>query len=394
MNENEKDAGVSFEHDLFIYFKYYKDTNTVEVYKNGELISSGGGVTPEQLMEILEAYETKQELNTTLANYVTNDTEATDEELGLLKLNTAKNIYLNEEGQLEVGGRLGQFPNGGVYYPDTIEPTEVKSSTFMMTDGAKNLSSEGRTFAIMAGANLTCKNTPAGSTQYQLTNSQTNRFACFAGKEGRLALSQADAMENGTALITDISFANGDPISAYYGPTESTNNIIITVDRTVNPEAPTKALRIYGKTLSNDIIKVGQGCGVDHGKALALGQSCFIGGNQCLALGNAVIVLANNSVGFGHTHLINQQFCFAVGQGHDFTNASNGVSAVGICTDLHNDTAFAVGNGIFNNNGNITRSNAFEVLTDGSIVLKSPNNTRYKITVADDGTLTTTVITE
>ena len=61
---------------------------------------------------------------------------------------------------------------------------------------------------------------------------------------------------------------------------------------------------------------------------------------------------------------------------------------------MHNDTAFAVGNGVFNSNGNITRSNAFEVLTDGSVVLKSPNNTRYKISVADDGTLTTTAITE
>ena len=415
---NDKDAGVLFNENLFIYFKYHPDKDTVEVWRNGELISSGegGGVTPEQLYEILMGYVSKQELAqallyyvtdddledyvtdeqliTTLADYVRNDHTASDEGLGLVKLNTAKNIYLNDDGQLEVGGRLGQFPDGGLYYPDTIEPTEVKASAFMMTDGAKNLSSEGRTFAIMGGANLTCKNTPAGSTQYQLTNSQTNRFACFAAQGGRLALNLDDARENGTALILDISFANGDPISAYYGATESDNNIIITVDRTVNPDASTKALRIYGKTLSNDIIKVGQGCGVDHGKALALGQSCFIGGNQCLALGNAVIVLANNSVGFGHTHLINQQFCFAVGQGHDFTNAGNGTSAVGICTEIGQDTAFAVGNGVFNANGNITSSNAFEVLKDGSFVIKSPNNTKYKISVADDGTLTTTAYIE
>lgn len=53
MNENDKNAGVLFEEDLFIYFKYHKDSNTVEVYKNGELITDGGGVTPEQLREIL-----------------------------------------------------------------------------------------------------------------------------------------------------------------------------------------------------------------------------------------------------------------------------------------------------------------------------------------------------
>lgn len=48
---------------------------------------------------------------------------------------------------------------------------------------------------------------------------------------------------------------------------------------------------------------------------------------------------------------------------------------------------------VFNGNGNITRSNALEVTKDGGIVLKSPNGTKYKITVADDGTLTMTAVT-
>lgn len=394
MNENEKDAGVNFEHDLFIYFKYYKDTNTVEVYKNGELISSGGGVTPEQLMEILEGYESKQELATDLSNYVLNDKEASDEDLGLVKVNSAEFITLNEDGKLEIGGRLGQFTDGGLFYPTNADPTLVKKYTLMITDGAKNLSVDGRTVAIMAGIGLTCKNAVAGTTEYHLTNSQSNRFYCFTNKGGRLSIDQEDARINGTAQIIDISFANGEPISAYYGPTESANDIIITVDRTVNPEQSTKKLRIYGNSISTDVILVGQGNSASGGKVLSLGQACFGGGNQVIAFGNSCVVLANNSVALGHTQLVNQQFCFAAGQGHDFTNAGNGSSAVGICSDMHNDTAFAVGNGVFNSNGNITRSNAFEVLTDGSFVLKSPNNTRYKIAVADDGTLTTTAITE
>ena len=318
--------------------------------------------------------------------------QATSDNLGTVKLNPSESVGVNASGQLTVGGRLGQFPNGGVFYPTTIEPTNVGASSFLMTDGAKNLSLGGRHFGIMAGASLTCKSASAGATQYRLSNTQANRFACFAGKNGRLALNQADAQANGTALITSIKFANGNDISAYFGATESSNDIIITVDRTVNPSASTTALRIYGTSTSSDVIVAGQGCGASGGKAISLGQSCFAGGNQCIAFGNSSISTGNNSVAFGHTHLVNKQFCFAAGQGHDFTNGGNGAGAVGIASEISSDTAFAVGNGVFNSNGNITRSNALEVKKDGSIVLKSPNGTRYKVIVDNSGNLTTSAI--
>ena len=146
-------------------------------------------------------------------------------------------------------------------------------------------------------------------------------------------------------------------------------------------------MRVYGTSTSNDVIVVGQGCGASGGKAISLGQSCHAGGNQCIAFGNASLALANNSVAFGHTQLVNKQFCFAAGQGHDFTNASNGTGAVGIASLLDRNTAFAVGNGVFNANGNITRSNAFEVTKDGGVVLPSPDGSRFKIKVANDGTI-------
>ena len=292
---------------------------------------------------------------------------ATDDAYGVVKTNASQSITLNSSGQLEVGGRLGQFPNGGVYYPVTIEPTSVGSSTFMMTDGAKNLSLAGRTFGIMAGANVACKG-------------------------GRAAIDQTDAINNGTALITSIKFANGNDISAYYGPTESSNDIIVTLDRTINPSAATTKMRVYGTSVSSDVIVVGQGCGAQGGKVISLGQSCFASGNQNIAFGNSSIVTANNSVSFGHTNLVNKQFCFAAGQGHDFTNGNNGAGAVGIASEIGSNTAFAVGNGVFNANGNITRSNALEVTTDGGLVLKSPNGTKFKITVDNSGNLTTTAI--
>ena len=318
--------------------------------------------------------------------------QATDSTLGTVKLNPNESVEVNVNGQLTVGGRLGQFPNGGVFYPTTIEPTNVGSSTFMMTDGAKNLSLGGRHFGIMAGANITCKSASAGATVYRVSNTQSNRFALFAAKGGRAAIDQTDAMNNGTALITSIKFANGNDISAYFGATESNNDIIITLERTVNPSAATTKLRIYGTSTSSDVIVVGQGCGAGGGKAISLGQSCYASGNQCIAFGNSSLSLANNSVAFGHTNLVNKQFCFCAGQGHDFTNGSNGAGAVGIASEISGDTAFAVGNGVFNANGNITRSNAFEVLKDGSIVLPSPDGSRWKIAVDNSGNLSTTKI--
>ena len=321
--------------------------------------------------------------------------QATDSVLGLVKLNPNESVGLNANGQLTVGGRLGQYPNGGVFYPTTIEPTEVKSSSFLMTDGAKNLSLGSRQFGIMAGANLTCKSAAAGATQYRLSNTQINRFACYAGKNGRLAIDQTDAATNGTSLITDISFANGNPISAYFGITESDNDIIITVESTVNPSAATTKLRIYGTSTSNDVLIAGQGCGASGGKAISLGQSCFAGGNQNIAFGNSSITTANNSVAFGHTHLVNKQFCFAAGQGHDFTNAGNGATAVGIASELKSDTLFAVGNGVFAGTGAITRSNALEVTADGGVIVPSSTSgstKKFKITVDDSGTISATEV--
>ena len=318
--------------------------------------------------------------------------QATDITLGLVKTNPNESVDVNANGQLTVGGRLGQFPDGGVFYPATIEPTNVGGSTFMMTDGAKYLSLGPRTFGIMAGVSVTCKSASAGATQYRLSNTQGNRFTCFANKGGRLAIDQTDARTNGTALMTDISFANGNPISAYFGPTESSNDIIITVDRTVNPSAATTKLRMYGTSTSSDVIIVGQGNGASGGKAISLGQACHAGGNQCIAFGNSSLSLANNSVAFGHTNLVNKQFCFCAGQGHDFTNGSNGAGAVGIASEIGSNTAFAVGNGVFNSNGNITRSNALEVTKDGGLILKSPSGTKYKITVDDSGTISTTAV--
>ena len=337
-------------------------------------------------------YYTKAETDALLAEKVDDDAQATDSTLGLVKTNSAQSVTLDADGKLVVGGRLGQYPDGGVYYPVTIEPSGVGASSFLMTDGAKSLTVTGRTFGIMAGAGLTCKNTAAGSTTYRISNNQGNRFICAAVLGGRAALSQADATENGTAAIVSIEYANGDPLTTpYFGATESSNDIIVTLERTVNPDAATKALRVYGTNKSTDNILVGQGVAAGGGKALSLGQATFAGGNQCIAFGNSAYVNANNSVGFGHTMLVNKQFCFSAGQGHDFTDGANGTAALGTWSEIGSTTKLAVGNGTAYD----ARSNIFEVRAvsgASQLVIKSPNGTKYAITVDDSGNLATAAV--
>lgn len=326
-----------------------------------------------------------------LAEKVGVNDAATDQVYGLVKLNPNESVELNANGQITVGGRLGQYPNGGVFYPTDIEPSGVGASSFLITDGAKNCTVVGRTFAILAGAGITCKSAAAGSTEYRVSNTQGNRFICAALKGGRLALNQTDAQQNGTAYIQSIKFANGNDISAYFGATESNNDIIITASRSVNPSAATTALRGYGTNGNSDNILVGQGVGASNGKAISLGQSTYAGGNQTVAIGNAVHVMANNSVGMGHTILVNKQYSFGAGQGHDFTNGVNGTTAVGVWSNIDANTRFAVGVGTAYN----ARKNIFEVRNVSGatgLVLVAPNGSKYQLTVDNTGALTTTAL--
>ena len=160
---------------------------------------------------------------------------ATDLQAGLIKTNSAQSIEVDENGKLIVGGRLGQFPNGGVFYPTTIEPTNVGGSTFLITDGAINLSAGARQMIIAGGNNLKLKGShPAGTTEYHIQNTLSNRFGACAAKGGRLALSQDSAKEK-TVAILSIKINGQDLIAPYSGETDNVNDIIITVEESLNP---------------------------------------------------------------------------------------------------------------------------------------------------------------
>ena len=321
--------------------------------------------------------------------------QATDDTLGLVKLNPSESVDVNASGQLTVGGRLGQFPNGGVFYPTTAAPTTVGGSTFLITDGAINLSSGARTMCIAGGLNIKCKGTqPAGTTEYRFSNSLTNRFTMAAAKGGRLALSEADA-KNKTVAITSIKIDGQDFTAPYSGATDNTHDIIVTVDESLNPDAaiPNNTnIRFYATWTSSDILSVGQCNGSGGGKVLEVGMNLRAEGNQVMLFGNGCYSNANNSVCLGHSHINNgKQFAALLGQGHDSTNGRNGVGAVGMWSVISPTTMFVVGNGT----GDLARSNAFEVTADGGIVVPSStagSTKKFKLTVDDSGTVTATEV--
>lgn len=330
----------------------------------------------------------KNYIDTLLLTKVNTTDYATSTEYGIVKLNPNESVDVNANGQLTVGGRLGQFPNGGVYYPVDRNFTNVGNYTFAITD-AQNMYMGNREMVIAGGLNLTLKTSaPAGSSVYQVSNSYANRIA-LSSMVGGVATRQESTAGTFTVPILSIKFANGNDISPYSGGTESNNNIVVTTDGSANPSDATTQIRLYGKFSGTDIISAGQGNASSGGKCLQVGQSCQnAGSSQVIQIGNSIYSSANNSAQFGRQHINKQTDSLLAGYGHDNTNGSQGASAVGLWSSITATTAFAVGNGT-----SVTaRSNAFEVTKDGGIILKSPNGTRYKVTVSDAGAVTATAV--
>lgn len=398
MDKNKK-AGVRFNPELYINFIYHPDTDTIEIYRNGELITDGGGVTPEELMQILEGYVSKEELNVILdelvtkeeltlelGSYIKNDDYASDDEAGIIKVDSINGIEI-DDGVLVVKGRLGQFPNGGLYYPTDAEPTNVGNYSLLISE-AKKLSTAHRDFIIAGGSNIKLKTTAtSGATEYRVANTQANRFmtSCFRG--GRLAKSEADA-KNKTVGVVSVKYANGNDCIPYFGADEPDNDIIITVDETLNPDGELSQIRGYGTWLSSDIMSAGQGNRVDGSKTLQVGQACQVDANKTnvLEVGYKLFSSQGSCIIVG-TEILNKKMGAALfGRNHNTSNGVNYVCLVGQYSECTNKTLFAVGNGNSNNT-----SNAFEVQSDG-IIIKSPNNTKFKISVDDSGNLITTQV--
>lgn len=328
---------------------------------------------------------------------------ATDSDYGLIKTNPTQNITLNADGQLEVGGRLGQFssqevPVGGLYYPLTIQPEKVAKNSFLISEATGLTVGSSRIFALFAGAGLTLKKTAAaGATTFEVSNTFANRFTCACCRGGYATIDEASA---GTIMVkvTSVHTAN-DPntqLVPYSGATESGNNIIITTDAPISTTESLSKLRVYGSMTYDSSVHIGQGVGTGgvtgKGKLLQLGQSQLALDGNSILVGNSIFTSKNRVALFGASHINHVQGACLTGEGQDTTNGTFiGVTAHGKYADVGANTAFAIGNGT----SNTARSNLFEVADNSGqteVIMKSPDGTRYKLKVENDGTLTTEAI--
>lgn len=324
-----------------------------------------------------------------LANKVDNTQQATDSQLGLVKTNANQSISLNANGQLEVGGRMGQFPTTtGIYAPNDREPRMVADYDLLVTD-AKGVNMTGnRSLAVVSGLGITCKSAAAGTTEYRVTNNYNNRILCKLAEGGFASRDEATSKieQIVPVLSVTINGASFTPDSS----ANSTTDIVIKTSETLNPDSAITGIRLFGTMGSYATVHTGNGIKSESGgRNLLLGGGVTKSGSSndnCL-VGNGIFSSGNGVAAFGRYHILRKNRGFFAGTGHDSTNApAEGASAVGQYSYMDANTLFAVGVG----SSQTDRRNAFEVTSDGGVVLRSPDGSRHKLTVNNSGAISTT----
>ena len=336
----------------------------------------------------------KSYIDTALGVKLDADAYATDLDYGIVKTNSAQSIELNASGQLTVGGRLGQFPGTtGIYASNDRDPRAVGDSSFLITDAIGMSLDTNRAFALVSGLGVTCRSAAAGSTQYRVQNTYANRLNCKICEGGFASINEATSKVQRIVPVVSVTIG-GNPYTpdSSANPSGTANDIVITTEETLNPDGATTSIRLFGKMTCYSTAHIGNGIASWGG-----GRNMFLGGgiakdgsgNDNCVVANGAYVNGNGNGVFGRYHVIRKNRGFFAGQGHDSTNATGeGVSAIGSYSYIDANTMFAIGNGT----SHTARLNLFEVTKDGGIVLRSPNGTRYKVTVNDSGNLTTTAV--
>lgn len=316
---------------------------------------------------------------------------ASETEYGMVKLNPVESVTLNDEGQLDVGGRLGQDKTTtGIFSPKSITPRIVEDYSLMVTEANGLSFAAKKSLGVITGANITLKQSAAaGAKQYIVANNYANRIVCSALVGGYVALSEDWAKSNNVVKVVSVQI-NGADYTPDSSANSSTSNIIITTEESANPSSATTTIRGYGAFPAGGYsnFAVGQNVSIGSnttGASAVIGASCRTSGNWAVVAGNGNYNSGARSAIFGTNNINLKNNAFLAGQGHDTTNAPSPVAAVGKFSRIESTTLLAVGNGT----SHTARKNALEVRADG-IVLLSPDGSRWMISVDNSGNLTTT----
>lgn len=297
---------------------------------------------------------------------------ATETISGTVKLNPSENVSLNANGQLDIGGRLGQMAGStGIYAPKSIQPKAVGDGSLLLTE-ASGTSVGPKSLAVTTGTNYTVRSASAGATEYRMQNTYENRIKASALRTagGVLALSEADAKLGNFANVISVKINGAD-----FTPDSSENktsqeyDIVIKVDKSVNPSSATTTVRAYPADLNFSTVSAGQGVGSNNGNgaSVIVGQAvCSYSGNANNIVGASIYNQGNGNTIVGRQHISRKNRWFMAGTGHDNTNGkSESGCAIGDWSLISSDTAFCIGNGTNQTN----RSNLFEIKTNGDVYI-------------------------
>lgn len=291
--------------------------------------------------------------------------EATDSTSGTVKTNSDHAITLDENGQLYVGGRMGQFPTStGIYAPNDRAPRAVGDYSMLVTDAMGIEMASNRSMAVVSGLGVTCKSAAAGSTEYRVTNNYANRITCKMVEGGYASRDEATSKVEQIVQVVSVTI-NGSSFTPDSSANDSTKDIVIKTAETLNPDSAITNIRLFGEMNSYATLHAGNGiASLGGGRNVLLGGGVTKAGSSndnCL-VGNGMYSSGNGNAAFGRYHIARKNRGFFAGTGHDSTNApSEGASAVGQYSDMSSTTLFAVGNG----SSHTARSNAFEVKSTG-----------------------------
>ena len=310
-------------------------------------------------MKLLGAIQQDEDLVN--KKYVDDRTQpASDSVAGVVKTNTAKSIYLDENGNLQVGGRIGQFEGTtGLFAPDDRQPRQVLDYSLLITD-ALGMKIGNRAFADVSGVGITVRSAAPGTTVYYAENTYTNRILAKTCENGFVSKDEATSKVEMTIPVVSV-LINGQEFTPDSSPDDPDNPIVITLESSANPDTTVTQLRMFGQMGSYATAHIGNGVHSEGGGRCLLvggGLSKYGSSNDNCMVGMQMYSSGNGNGLFGRNHIAIKNRGLLAGTGHDTTNArGEGASAVGQYSLLDQNTLFAVGNGT----SHTDRVNAFEV---------------------------------
>jgi len=282
--------------------------------------------------------------------YDTINSPATDSTFGTIKTDSENGVSLDSNGILKVLGRLGQTPQGGLYFPLTSTHDMVGEGSFIVTEGS-SMTIGNKSLSVVTGMNITLSpSASAGSTTYKCTRTDFLEKLLSYDANSYIAVALNESKSKEAVVASNVVVDS------------SANTITITVPTSVNPSSTASSIRVYPVLNGFSNLTFGiAGTGDNYGYSIVGGQGVYNKSNASAVFGNTQINTGNSSLLAGRNHNNSKMNAFLAGNGHNTTSGRDSVAAVGTWSVINSNTAFVVGGGSSNTN----RSNLFEVTTAG-----------------------------